>query len=141
MQLGMASALETLCGQAYGAKQYHMLGIYLQRSWLVLIGSTYHLPHAHLHFCWSYPLSPRSRRTPCPYSSSHSPMGHRHQLLLRAFLHLPNVPPGSEQEQDHCLCRCYLLRGSRFLVLATNGSFRLWDRWCNDLIARSTLVA
>ncbi|OVA13768.1 Multi antimicrobial extrusion protein [Macleaya cordata] len=35
--LGMASALETLCGQAYGAKQYHMLGIYLQRSWLVLL--------------------------------------------------------------------------------------------------------
>ncbi|KAF3441475.1 hypothetical protein FNV43_RR15389 [Rhamnella rubrinervis] len=34
--LGMASALETLCGQAYGAKQYSMLGIYLQRSWIVL---------------------------------------------------------------------------------------------------------
>ncbi|CAA3023125.1 DETOXIFICATION 21 [Olea europaea subsp. europaea] len=34
--LGMASGLETLCGQAYGAKQYHMLGIYLQRAWLVL---------------------------------------------------------------------------------------------------------
>lgn len=32
----MASALETLCGQSYGAKQYHMLGIYLQRSWIVL---------------------------------------------------------------------------------------------------------
>ncbi|XP_048438936.1 protein DETOXIFICATION 27-like isoform X1 [Pyrus x bretschneideri] len=31
--LGMASALETLCGQAYGAKQYHMLGIHMQRSW------------------------------------------------------------------------------------------------------------
>lgn len=29
------SALETLCGQAYGAKQYHILGIYLQRSWIV----------------------------------------------------------------------------------------------------------
>jgi len=40
MQLGMASALETLCGQAYGAKQYHMLGIYLQRSWIVLTGCT-----------------------------------------------------------------------------------------------------
>jgi len=36
MQLGMASALETLCGRAYGAKQYHMLGIYMQRSWIVL---------------------------------------------------------------------------------------------------------
>ncbi|KAL6009698.1 hypothetical protein ACLOJK_000127 [Asimina triloba] len=36
-KLGMASALETLCGQSYGAKQYHMLGIYLQRSWIVEI--------------------------------------------------------------------------------------------------------
>nr|QBM79448.1 MATE18 [Rehmannia glutinosa] len=34
--LGMASALETLCGQAYGAKEYRMLGVYLQRSWIVL---------------------------------------------------------------------------------------------------------
>lgn len=34
--MGMASALETLCGQAYGAKQYHLLGIYLQRALLVL---------------------------------------------------------------------------------------------------------
>ncbi|XP_058786335.1 protein DETOXIFICATION 27-like [Vicia villosa] len=34
--LGMASALETLCGQAFGAKRHNMLGIYLQRSWIVL---------------------------------------------------------------------------------------------------------
>ncbi|XP_068637286.1 protein DETOXIFICATION 27-like isoform X1 [Aristolochia californica] len=34
--LGMASALETLCGQAFGAKKYHMLGVYMQRSWMVL---------------------------------------------------------------------------------------------------------
>lgn len=33
----MASALETLCGQAFGAKRYRMLGIYMQRSWIVLI--------------------------------------------------------------------------------------------------------
>ncbi|KAL0319819.1 UNVERIFIED_CONTAM: protein DETOXIFICATION 21 [Sesamum radiatum] len=45
MQLGMANGLETLCGQAYGARQYHMLGIYLQRSWLVsVIASTVLLP-------------------------------------------------------------------------------------------------
>jgi len=36
VQLGMASALETLCGQAYGAKKYHMMGVYMQRSWIVL---------------------------------------------------------------------------------------------------------
>ena len=40
LQLGMASALETLCGQAYGAKQYNMLGVYLQRSWIVLFSTT-----------------------------------------------------------------------------------------------------
>ncbi|TVU25993.1 hypothetical protein EJB05_28517 [Eragrostis curvula] len=34
--LGMASALETLCGQAYGAKKFHMMGVYMQRSWIVL---------------------------------------------------------------------------------------------------------
>ncbi|KAK6151397.1 hypothetical protein DH2020_014032 [Rehmannia glutinosa] len=33
--IGMSSATETLCGQAYGARQYHMMGIYLQRSWIV----------------------------------------------------------------------------------------------------------
>ncbi|KAJ1691973.1 hypothetical protein LUZ63_016128 [Rhynchospora breviuscula] len=35
--LGMGSAVETLCGQAYGAQQYEMLGIYLQRSAVVLL--------------------------------------------------------------------------------------------------------
>ncbi|KAK3005678.1 hypothetical protein RJ639_016542 [Escallonia herrerae] len=34
--LGMGSALETFCGQAYGAKQYHMIGINMQRAMLVL---------------------------------------------------------------------------------------------------------
>ncbi|XP_048625328.1 protein DETOXIFICATION 28 isoform X3 [Brassica napus] len=34
--LGMATALETLCGQAFGAKKYDKLGVYLQRSWIVL---------------------------------------------------------------------------------------------------------
>lgn len=36
---------KTLCGQAYGARKYHKLGIYLQRSWIVL-------------FCISTLLSP-----------------------------------------------------------------------------------
>jgi MATE family multidrug resistance protein len=35
-QLGLASALETLCGQAFGAKKYYMLGVYLQRAWIIL---------------------------------------------------------------------------------------------------------
>ncbi|TYG81525.1 hypothetical protein ES288_D01G012000v1 [Gossypium darwinii] len=35
IMLGMGSALETLCGQAVGAGQHNMLGIYLQRSWII----------------------------------------------------------------------------------------------------------
>ncbi|KAJ7974158.1 Protein DETOXIFICATION [Quillaja saponaria] len=34
--LGMGSALETLCGQAFGAGQIYLLGVYMQRSWLIL---------------------------------------------------------------------------------------------------------
>ncbi|KAI4328175.1 hypothetical protein L6164_020553 [Bauhinia variegata] len=36
VMLGMGSALETLCGQAFGAGQLEMLGVYVQRSWLIL---------------------------------------------------------------------------------------------------------
>lgn len=35
IMLGMGSALETLCGQAVGAGQFNMLGIYMQRSWII----------------------------------------------------------------------------------------------------------
>ncbi|KAB1207853.1 Protein TRANSPARENT TESTA 12 [Morella rubra] len=37
IMLGMGSALETLCGQAFGAGQIDMLGIYMQRSWVILV--------------------------------------------------------------------------------------------------------
>eukprot|EP00252_Welwitschia_mirabilis_P021365 TRINITY_DN5471_c0_g2_i1.p1 TRINITY_DN5471_c0_g2~~TRINITY_DN5471_c0_g2_i1.p1 ORF type:complete len:408 (+),score=57.52 TRINITY_DN5471_c0_g2_i1:1108-2331(+) len=35
--LGLASGLETLCGQAYGAKQYRLVGILLQRAIFTLL--------------------------------------------------------------------------------------------------------
>ncbi|XP_057446973.1 protein DETOXIFICATION 16-like [Lotus japonicus] len=35
--VGMASALDTLCGQSYGAKQYRLLGIHMQRAMLILM--------------------------------------------------------------------------------------------------------
>nr|XP_048330091.1 protein DETOXIFICATION 16-like isoform X1 [Ziziphus jujuba var. spinosa] len=37
IMLGMGGAVETFCGQAYGAKQYHMLGVHMQRAMLVLL--------------------------------------------------------------------------------------------------------
>ncbi|KAL2342373.1 hypothetical protein Fmac_003658 [Flemingia macrophylla] len=35
--IGMASALDTLCGQSYGAKQHHMLGVHTQGAMIVLM--------------------------------------------------------------------------------------------------------
>ena len=35
----MGSAAETLCGQAYGANKYEMLGVYLQRSTILLMAA------------------------------------------------------------------------------------------------------
>ncbi|KAJ0104728.1 hypothetical protein Patl1_19720 [Pistacia atlantica] len=46
--MGMASALETQCGQSYGAKQYSMLGIQMQRAMFVLL-----LVSIPLSFIWA----------------------------------------------------------------------------------------
>ncbi|XP_047956442.1 protein DETOXIFICATION 33-like isoform X1 [Salvia hispanica] len=40
IMLGMGSALETLCGQAVGAGQLEMLGIYMQRSCIITIATS-----------------------------------------------------------------------------------------------------
>ncbi|KAH0993338.1 hypothetical protein GBA52_004821 [Prunus armeniaca] len=45
---GMGSALDTFCGQSYGAKEYHMLGIHMQRAMLVLL-----LVNIPLAFVWA----------------------------------------------------------------------------------------
>ncbi|KAG6557727.1 hypothetical protein Mapa_000493 [Marchantia paleacea] len=37
VMLGLASGLETLCGQAFGAKQFNLLGVYYQTSLFVLL--------------------------------------------------------------------------------------------------------
>ena len=39
MQLGMGSAVETLCGQAYGALKHDMMGIYMQRATVLLMAT------------------------------------------------------------------------------------------------------
>nr|QBM79455.1 MATE25 [Rehmannia glutinosa] len=41
VMLGMGSALETLCGQAYGAGHIEMLGVYMQRSWVILLATAF----------------------------------------------------------------------------------------------------
>ncbi|KAJ4960758.1 hypothetical protein NE237_020668 [Protea cynaroides] len=49
LMLGMGSALETLCGQAFGAGQLNMMGIYMQRSWVILITTAIILTFVYLY--------------------------------------------------------------------------------------------
>ncbi|KAJ0971598.1 hypothetical protein J5N97_019557 [Dioscorea zingiberensis] len=46
---GMGTALDTLCGQAFGAEKYHLLGIYLQRA--MIITTVVSIP---LAFIWAF---------------------------------------------------------------------------------------
>ncbi|KAM0041036.1 putative multi antimicrobial extrusion protein [Helianthus debilis subsp. tardiflorus] len=48
LMVGMGSALDTFCGQSFGAKQYHMLGIHKQRAMIVLLSAS--IPFA---FIWA----------------------------------------------------------------------------------------
>ena len=45
----MGSALETLCGQAFGAGKLRMLGIYMQRSWVILIFTSFLLTPIYIY--------------------------------------------------------------------------------------------
>ncbi|POO03189.1 Multi antimicrobial extrusion protein [Trema orientale] len=53
IMLGMGSALETLCGQAYGAGSLRMLGVYMQRSWVILLTTACLLVPIYI---WSPPI-------------------------------------------------------------------------------------
>jgi MATE family multidrug resistance protein len=49
----MGSALETLCGQAFGAGHIRMMGVYMQRSWIILLtAALLMLPF----YIWASPL-------------------------------------------------------------------------------------
>jgi len=39
IMMGMGSALETLCGQSVGARRLDLLGLYMQRSWIILLST------------------------------------------------------------------------------------------------------
>ncbi|XP_010533240.1 PREDICTED: protein DETOXIFICATION 32 [Tarenaya hassleriana] len=65
--LGMGSALETLCGQAYGAGQVEMMGIYLQRSWIILFTSALLLS---LYYVFATPLLRLIGQTPAISSAA-----------------------------------------------------------------------
>ncbi|GJN17560.1 hypothetical protein PR202_gb04638 [Eleusine coracana subsp. coracana] len=81
--LGMGSALETLCGQAVGAGQTHMLGVYMQRSWIICVATSLLLLPLYISSrprCSACSASPR----PSPPCRAQPRLGHDGNLRGRA---------------------------------------------------------
>ncbi|KAK1291269.1 Protein TRANSPARENT TESTA 12 [Acorus calamus] len=126
--MGMSSGLETLCGQAFGAKQYHMLGIYLQSSWLVELGvSVLIIPLFHLQRT-NIPI-PRPNQRHISNGQHNLNLVHPHISLLRFLLHPPNVPPNAEQEHDHHLARRRITSRPCDRVVGSSHEGSSWSLW------------
>ncbi|XP_078428617.1 protein DETOXIFICATION 40-like isoform X2 [Wolffia australiana] len=82
----MGSAVETLCGQAYGAKRYEMLGVYLQRSAILLTATG--IPLA-LIYAFSRPLLIALGQSP---AISHAASIFVYGLIPQIFAYAFNFP-------------------------------------------------
>lgn len=119
----MASALETLCGQAYGAKQYHMLGIYLQRSWIIL-------PLFFLHITSAASARSRPRNLPCRRLNLH--LVHPSRFLQRVQFHIPDVPPVAKQEHGHLVFFSSICHAAYNPLMGVGHQVANGDNRCND---------
>ncbi|CAN6234316.1 unnamed protein product [Urochloa humidicola] len=84
---GMGSALDTLCGQAVGAGQLDMLGIYTQQSWIVCGATAMVLAPAYV---FTSPILRFFLRQPADVSALAGP--YARWAIPRLFAHAMNYP-------------------------------------------------
>ncbi|XP_062200245.1 protein DETOXIFICATION 30-like isoform X2 [Phragmites australis] len=84
---GMGSALDTLCGQAVGAGQLDMLGIYTQQSWIVCGATALALTPA---YAFTAPILKSLLRQPPDVSDVAGP--YARWAIPRLFAHAMNYP-------------------------------------------------
>jgi len=87
VQFGMGSALDTLCGQAVGAGQLDMLGVYTQQSWLVCGAAAAALAPA---YALASPILRSLLRQPRDVSAAAGP--YARWALPRLLAHAANYP-------------------------------------------------
>ncbi|KAK9165785.1 hypothetical protein Scep_000976 [Stephania cephalantha] len=125
--LGMASALETLCGQAFGAKKYNMLGIYMQRSWIVLLVCAVLLLPTYVFATPFLKLLGHPTEL-AEQSGTSGSMDDPTPLLLRIPIP-PQVSPIPAQDRDHCLGVPSCLGSSCVHKLAFCVQTPIWAHW------------
>ncbi|KAL0357888.1 UNVERIFIED_CONTAM: protein DETOXIFICATION 32 [Sesamum calycinum] len=97
----MGSAVETLCGQAYGAGQLEMLGVYLQRSWVILRDLM--SANISLHFRITVPATDRADGEHIAGRGKVSTMDDSSAFRLRPKFSDGQVLAGAEQNHGHGL--------------------------------------
>jgi hypothetical protein len=136
----MSSATETLCGQAFGAKQYHMMGIYLQRSWIInIVVATILLPRLHLRS--SHLQATRRGRRGSRNSWIYLSLVHSNSLLFSLCLQHPKVPTDAAQEPYCWMALCFLFCASCSLVMDFCEQTELGDSGCNGCDDHIILVS
>ncbi|TVU31268.1 hypothetical protein EJB05_22949, partial [Eragrostis curvula] len=84
---GMGSALDTLCGQAVGAGQLGMLGVYTQQSWVVCGATAAALAPA---YAFTTPILRSLLRQPADVAAAAGP--YARWAIPRLFAHAVNYP-------------------------------------------------
>lgn len=103
VQLGMGTALETLCGQAVGAGKLDMIGVYMQRSWIITGVTAFILTP--IYVCASPLLKLLHQTDDVSESTGKFCVHHSPALCICCEFSHTKVLPSSKQGlgYDHCL--------------------------------------
>ncbi|KAF5179211.1 Detoxification-like protein [Thalictrum thalictroides] len=128
IMLGMASAMETLCGQAVGAGQLNMLGIYMQRSWIITAVTALILTPICLFFTHTKVHSPKQKYIRTCWEVLN--LGYPSIICICPKLPDTKVLPISEQSLGHDIDFGGCIGHTCFVELDTTDEARAWNDCC-----------
>ncbi|KAF5943912.1 hypothetical protein HYC85_017989 [Camellia sinensis] len=132
----MGSAVETLCGQAYGAQKYEMLGVYLQRSAILLTITGVLLTLIYI-FC--EPILIFLRESTCHSISSSIVHIRSNSPNIRIRIKLPY--PKISTSTEYCDTKCIHISCNISITYYTELAFCVQDRaWVVGCIVGVELV-
>ncbi|KAK6160254.1 hypothetical protein DH2020_003635 [Rehmannia glutinosa] len=137
---GMGSALETLCGQAFGAGKIDMLGVYMQRSWVILLATSFLLTLIYVFACGTDFTCIGARQGHFSSRSAIFPVDDSTALRLCDEFSDRQVFPGAEQNYGDGLDFCRRVGFARLFQLAVYVEARVGNGWwrLRDMVSYST---
>ncbi|CAN0900344.1 Protein DETOXIFICATION 16 [Linum grandiflorum] len=115
--IGMGAALETLCGRAYGAEQYHMLGVHMQRA---SFRNPLHPNFRTVVIYWPNSPIPEAGKFHLQVSRGISSLADSKHFAIRYSSVPDQIPADSEHHvptNDKCRCRVRSPRGILLVLI------------------------